>query len=193
MKNEEYQVEKFDFPSTKEEQIQWVKELMNNQEATLFFKKRASHYNTTVIELQKMFFRQRGVCALCGDKLYFNEKTHVDHIIPKVLNGENNINNYQFVCAKCNYAKRDLPSKEFIIMCIKIAAKCRYEISKTEQMRVLSSVWKQQNTEEEIKKRKDRQNVYLEELNGSEGENFLNIIDDKVYKYSNELFKKYAY
>lgn len=182
----------YNFPSKVKEQIQWVKELVNNPEGILFFKNKAYSYNTTVIELQKLFFKQRGVCALCGDKLYFSRNTHLDHIISKKYGGENNINNYQFVCAKCNYAKRELSSREFIIMCIKIATKNKYILSKAETMRILDSIYKQQRTKGEIERRKMWQNNYLEQLNEGD-ENFSNILDDKVDKYTNELFKKYKY
>ena len=193
MNNEEYQVEEFDFPSEKEEQIQWIKELVNNQEATLFFKKRASNYNTTVTELQKLYFNQRGVCALCGGRLYFNEKSHIDHIVPKKLGGKNNIGNYQITCARCNYAKRDIPSREFIIMCIKIANKNKYLLSKTETIRVLDSIWKQQSTKEDVEKRKAWQTNYKERLVGNGKDNFTNILKDNDCEYVNGLFKQYSF
>jgi len=165
MNDEKYQIEEFDFPNTKEEQIQWVKELANNQEAILFFKKRASNYHVTVIELQKLLFRQKGVCALCGDKLYFNETTHVDHIIPKKLGGENNIKNYQLTCAKCNYAKRDIPTKDFIIMCIKIQTKNKYKLSKIETLKIVNKSYKY----EDLEVRKEWINQYKEELENNNG------------------------
>jgi len=51
-------------------------------------------------------------CELCG--ISADEKAlEVDHITPKNLGGEDNINNYQALCYSCNATKRDRDDTDF--------------------------------------------------------------------------------
>jgi diadenosine tetraphosphate (Ap4A) HIT family hydrolase/5-methylcytosine-specific restriction endonuclease McrA len=51
-------------------------------------------------------------CELCG--ISANEKAlEVDHIVPKSLNGEDSLNNYQALCYTCNASKRNSDSADF--------------------------------------------------------------------------------
>lgn len=47
--------------------------------------------------------RQRGRCAICTARL--GAKTHIDHILPKILGGSNDRSNLQLTCAPCNWSK----------------------------------------------------------------------------------------
>ena len=132
----------------------------------LFLKKKTSNHSASIHELTVLWNEQRGECALCGDTLVFNENTHIDHIVSKKYGGENNIENYQFVCAVCNYAKRALSTREFVIMCIKVSAKHKYTIPKMEKMGILSKFWDKDDKTKNTKYKKE----YLEELSKSNGE-----------------------
>ena len=60
----------------------------------------------------KVLKRAKGRCELCG--ISSEEKAlEVDHIVPKNLNGEDSINNYQALCYTCNANKRDTDSTDF--------------------------------------------------------------------------------
>ena len=56
--------------------------------------------------------RARFRCELCGISA-FEKALEVDHIVPKNLNGEDSINNYQALCYSCNAMKRDHDSTDF--------------------------------------------------------------------------------
>ena len=145
-----YNKEDFDYISRKK-LIQWVKDLVNNPEAISFFKKRASNYNTTIVELQKMYYEQKGGCALCGDPLHFDKTSHIDHIIPKSLGGEDKIDNYQIVCARCNYAKRDMLTNDFIVMCLKVQHRHQYKLSKMEIIEILHKTYRYDDVQERMR------------------------------------------
>jgi len=138
----------------------------NQSDQLVFMKKRASGRNVSFHELTALWIRQNGECALCGDKLVFDKTTHIDHIIPRKSDGKDNIENYQFVCAACNYAKRALSTREFVIMCTKVSAKHKYTIPKIEKMGILSKIWDKEDHIKNAKYRKD----YLEDLKKQNGE-----------------------
>jgi len=127
--------------------------LMKRPDIHDFFKKRAYSYSITVKKLLELWLLQKRKCALCGDILKLDRTTHVDHILPKAQGGENKADNYQLVCDKCNYAKRDLTSREFLLLCLKISAhnQANY-ISKEEKMTILEEKWKRENRENREKK-----------------------------------------
>ena len=158
-----------DFPNEKLKQIQWIKELALYPKATKFFKSKASRYYTTLLELQKLWVKQKGRCGLCGNKIYFDETTHIDHITPKSVGGKNEIENYQFTCARCNFAKRDLSTKEFLVLCIKVAHKNKYLMSKMETMKILNELYRFENKHESTEKRKVYQEQYIKDLEKNNG------------------------
>ena len=47
--------------------------------------------------------RDAGTCQLCG-----MEGSHVDHIIPRRLGGDDSLSNLQLLCAACNLSKGGL-------------------------------------------------------------------------------------
>ena len=97
-------------------------EIVNNPDKMAFFKRKAAPYKgVTIADLIKLYINQNGICALCGDDIVFDTKnTHIDHIVPRAKGGEDEIENFEFACSTCNYAKRDMSLKEFVLMCLKV-------------------------------------------------------------------------
>jgi hypothetical protein len=52
--------------------------------------------------------RQNYRCALCGKVLVKKAEPHVDHIQPIALGGNNELSNYQLLCAECNLGKSNV-------------------------------------------------------------------------------------
>ena len=52
--------------------------------------------------VRQWFYSQRGVCEACGTRL----DLQADHIVPKELNGTDELSNYQLLCRRCNVIKR---------------------------------------------------------------------------------------
>ena len=50
---------------------------------------------------QQVIQRDGGVCQYCGS----DENLHIDHIIPKRLNGSDDMDNLITACRRCNLAK----------------------------------------------------------------------------------------
>ena len=102
-----------------------LKNKMVSQEAMDFYKAKARSYSGVSKEMiARMYVKQEGECALCGDDLTFGTKeTHLDHINPRAKGGDNDFDNLQLVCAPCNYAKRDLTMYDFVVMCSKVGNK----------------------------------------------------------------------
>lgn len=57
-----------------------------------------------------IFKRDRGICQYCGKKL--KSKFHIDHIIPFIKGGSDEIDNFVLSCSKCNSRKKDKTPKE---------------------------------------------------------------------------------
>lgn len=55
---------------------------------------------------ERLYKKQNGICAVCGEPLGEEMKyVHVDHIIPWMLVGDELKNNYQCLCQTCNECK----------------------------------------------------------------------------------------
>lgn len=54
---------------------------------------------------QRLFDRQRGICAQCGGYLLTLAGTHVDHRVPVCKGGVHAEDNLQLLHARCNLAK----------------------------------------------------------------------------------------
>jgi 5-methylcytosine-specific restriction endonuclease McrA len=84
-----------------------------------FFWARSHHLKgITARQLASLWKKQRGKCAYTGHKL--NRDAHVDHIIPRILGGSDELSNLQWVCPAVNYAKRDLTHEQFIDLCLDV-------------------------------------------------------------------------
>jgi 5-methylcytosine-specific restriction endonuclease McrA len=53
--------------------------------------------------------KKRNGCVYCGS----HDELHVDHVYPKSRGGAHAIENFQWLCRKCNRAKSDLTEEEF--------------------------------------------------------------------------------
>ena len=70
------------------------------------FKKNNSRKRITDEVKEKLYKKQKGICAVCGEPLGEEMKyVHVDHIIPWMLVGDELENNYQCLCPTCNECK----------------------------------------------------------------------------------------
>lgn len=68
-------------------------------------------------------------CFYCDEELKFDEKTHVDHVIPYDYVGDTELWNAVLACQKCNCAKLDrLPPKKFVDDLLAQNQKCYSEI-----------------------------------------------------------------
>jgi 5-methylcytosine-specific restriction endonuclease McrA len=77
---------------------------------------RAQHkHGVTRRDLMSLMARQGGACALCGVNL--EKERHLDHILPRSRGGANAIENYQYLCPKCNQGKGAQTTEEFLDHC----------------------------------------------------------------------------
>lgn len=60
-----------------------------------------------------VYNKGNGCCALCGRKIDFSEFT-IDHIIPLVKAGSNELDNLQASCLLCNRLKEDILPQDFV-------------------------------------------------------------------------------
>jgi 5-methylcytosine-specific restriction endonuclease McrA len=67
-------------------------------------------------ELAGLWKKQRGLCALTGERLT-RQNAELDHIIPKARGGDDSLSNLRWVTKEVNRAKRDLTDAEFIALC----------------------------------------------------------------------------
>lgn len=86
---------------------------------------RASH-----IELARLWKAQRGLCALTGRRL--DRAAELDHILPRVRGGRDDIANLRWVCREVNLAKRDLTDAEFFALCGDVMRWIGYRIDRVE-------------------------------------------------------------
>lgn len=66
-------------------------------------------------ELAALWHHQRGCCAITGRRLT-RETAELDHILPKVRGGTDDIANLRWTCKEVNRAKRDLTDAEFVAL-----------------------------------------------------------------------------
>ena len=57
----------------------------------------------TAAEIKKILKQQKGKCIVC--KVGITKAYHIDHIMPLMLEGSNNISNIQLLCQHCNLSK----------------------------------------------------------------------------------------
>lgn len=62
---------------------------------------------------QHIWYLQCGTCPLCLRRMPFvSEEVHLDHILPKSLGGNDDLDNLQIVHSSCNLVKRNLTDEE---------------------------------------------------------------------------------
>lgn len=57
-------------------------------------------------QIQELFVKQRGRCAICASKICMETK-HIDHIVSIAKGGKHEIFNLQLTCPLCNMSKHD--------------------------------------------------------------------------------------
>ena len=74
--------------------------------------------NSTAGKSIILFAKQQGKCFYCGcnllDEAIANKSLHIDHYIPKVDGGSNDIENLRLTCAFCNYSKNKKKPGDFM-------------------------------------------------------------------------------
>lgn len=141
--------------------IRWKENILSNDVAINFFKKKASSYNVDWLDLVDEFEAQFGRCYLCGIELEFDTKnTHLDHVLSKKRGGLDKVDNLRFTCADCNFCKKHLDLKDFIVKCIMIGkySKITKNISKEESNDIVSYYWA---LEQKIKNKEKIGDIYL--------------------------------
>lgn len=78
------------------------------------FKKRLNEGSFTYEEWQKKLDEYKGCCAYCG-KLLGKDLT-IDHVIPIIKGGTNDITNLVPCCARCNSRKRSKSAEEYMAL-----------------------------------------------------------------------------
>lgn len=63
---------------------------------------------------QEVFERSEGKCHYCSTPLKLDGKWHVEHMLPRALDGQDSGVNLVAACAPCNLAKRDRSAIEFM-------------------------------------------------------------------------------
>lgn len=74
----------------------------------------------TTRDLSRLWYDQRGLCALTGRRL--DRLAQVDHITAKACGGDDSVGNLRWVCAALNYAKRDMTDEKLITLCADVSA-----------------------------------------------------------------------
>ncbi len=75
--------------------------------------KRNNNYNPIeVFEYAKLFVKQGVCCAKCKSE----KKLQIDHILPKSLGGNDEMNNLQILCSLCNKRKKNTECVDYRIM-----------------------------------------------------------------------------
>lgn len=72
----------------------------------------------TTKQIASLWKKQKGLCALTGEKL--DRTSQLDHILPKAKGGNDYIENLQWLSQEVNLAKRDLTDDEFIKLCASV-------------------------------------------------------------------------
>jgi CRISPR/Cas system Type II protein with McrA/HNH and RuvC-like nuclease domain len=90
-------------------------------EAKLRRSRHYTQYNVAWNELEALYNKQNGRCALSGVPITIGENASLDHIIPRAKGGTNTIDNYQWVHSDVNMMKNAFPVKRFIEWCSLIA------------------------------------------------------------------------
>lgn len=63
-----------------------------------------------------IFERSGGLCHYCAATLTLDGKWHVEHMVPRALDGTDDAANLVAACAVCNLAKGDRTALEFVVL-----------------------------------------------------------------------------
>lgn len=74
--------------------------------------RRAAGKPPTSDELDKLFCDQAGRCVYCGVSL---ELRHLDHKMPVIRGGTNDLPNMHYTCPSCNLRKGTMTHEEFLV------------------------------------------------------------------------------
>lgn len=67
----------------------------------------------------RLWWRQRGECALSGRKL--GRDAHLDHVVPKALGGSSTIENLRWVDPQINVMRGHMGDEVFADLCTQVA------------------------------------------------------------------------
>jgi hypothetical protein len=62
-----------------------------------------------------IFEKSEGRCHYCGTTLSLDGRWHIEHMVPKALDGTDAFSNLVAACVPCNLSKRDRTALEFIV------------------------------------------------------------------------------
>lgn len=65
---------------------------------------------------REVFERSQGRCHYCSAVLSLDGKWHVEHQVPRALDGTDDPSNLVAACAPCNLQKRDRTAIEFVVL-----------------------------------------------------------------------------
>jgi len=88
-----------------------------------FFRWRARNWQhgcvVTPADLMRLWWQQRGKCALSGRKL--GRDAHLDHVVPKARGGSSGIDNLRWVDPQINVMRGHMDDKVFADLCAQVA------------------------------------------------------------------------
>lgn len=86
------------------------------------FKRKATGDCDFSLEDVKLLIEVTDKCYLCGNYIDYQDPSsfHFDHVIPTSRGGLNTLSNLKIACKECNFAKRDIPLDQFLLLCERI-------------------------------------------------------------------------
>ncbi len=109
-------------------------ELREQVARRLFWGRALRLRGVSAFDLWKLWKSQRGRCALSGRKL--DRSAEIDHKIPKVRGGKDDLANLQWTTVEANRAKRDLTDDEFFALCSDVCGRLIFD-----RMRMVEERW----------------------------------------------------
>lgn len=103
----------------------WFRDYVRKYRKRRFFHTRAKYMNQrngstlTPKELASLWHKQRGICALSGERLNAHN-SEVDHIVPLQKGGSSEVSNLRWLHRIANKAKFTYSDEEFIRFCKKV-------------------------------------------------------------------------